>query len=241
MKSLQLLTPSKPCIYNCPFCISKSHEHHNEFPNLYEENHEEWVRNYIEVLMTNPDLSYVVITGTNEPMQSRKCISEMTFLTHLYRPDIQVELQTRYYNPSPEFKEVDLVAYSISDSKLLSKIEPYGRKNRFVLILTDTYENMRLEDILKEIPKQVKEVTFKVLHNSNGINLKMDNWIKEHELSDRWKEILNYDVSEYEGPLSIRYDATCLDATNRYMIFREDGILYKDWNEKVKTKKRGNV
>ena len=45
------------------------------------------------------------------------------------------------------------------------------------------------------------------------------------------EEILNYDKDK-----SIRLDEFCMDATDRYKVFREDGNLYDDWDQ-VKVKK----
>ena len=42
MKNLQVLTPHQNCIYNCPFCIAKSHNHLNNFENNYEKNYKLW-------------------------------------------------------------------------------------------------------------------------------------------------------------------------------------------------------
>lgn len=234
MRSLQVLTPSRKCMFNCPFCISKSHEHGNQFPNNYEHNHDLWVRNYIEVITSNPDLSYVVITGTNEPMQSPDCVLDITMITKEYRPDIQVEIQTRYYPVSPIYEVLDVVAYSISELGALKRIKPHGKKNRFVILLTKSFEQQSLDDIIKMIPKEVTEVTFKVLHDSKGYNHDMDEWILNNGMSEEGKQLLEYQVSKYIGPLSIRYDATCMECENRYMIFREDGNVYQNWDEKVK-------
>ena len=237
MKSLQVLTPSKKCMFNCPFCISSSHEHNNDFLDNYQNNHQLWVRNYIEVLTTYLDLKYVVITGTNEPMQSPECVLEIVRLTKQYRSDIQVEIQTRDYRQHPIFDEIDVVAYSISSFSQLSRIKPKGRVSRYTIILTNSFEGKRLNDILGSIPPSVSQVTFKVLQDSSGYNQEMDLWIEQNSLSEIGKEILELEISKYQGDLSIRYDANCMDANNRYMIFRSDGYLYQDWETKEKVKK----
>ena len=50
MKSLQVVTPSEPCIYHCPFCISKTHRHFNRFQNVYQEDFQTWKTSLEQVL-----------------------------------------------------------------------------------------------------------------------------------------------------------------------------------------------
>jgi organic radical activating enzyme len=97
MKSLQVLTPARKCLFNCPFCIAKTHEHHNLFDNNYKDKYDFWKDNYIKILNTYTDLKTVVITGTNEPMQDQDYVEEVIKITRENRPDIQIELQTRIY------------------------------------------------------------------------------------------------------------------------------------------------
>ena len=95
MKSLQVVTPHLECIYNCPFCIAKAHKHDNVFKDAYHNDFETWKRNLELVLLGNPDLKYVVITGTNEPMQSVDCVSDIIKMVRYYRKDVSIEIQTR--------------------------------------------------------------------------------------------------------------------------------------------------
>ena len=95
MKSLQIVTPHQECIFNCPFCIAKAHSHNNKFINNYEINNDLWKNNLINVINTNNDLKYVVITGTNEPMQSKDCVQDIIDIVRSTKKDIQIEIQTR--------------------------------------------------------------------------------------------------------------------------------------------------
>ncbi len=230
MKSLQVLTPARKCIFNCPFCIAKTHEHHNLFDNNYKEKYDFWKDNYIKILTTNTDLKTVVITGTNEPMQDQDYIKEVVKITRENRPDIQIELQTRFYKKMDIFNEIDIVAYSISDFRLLNKIDVVDNGARYVLILTNTFDNKSLNEILKEVPEKVKQITFKVLHDSKGVNPVIDDWIKNNKISQNTVENLKKEIENYKGKLSIKFDENCMEAENRYMVFREDGSLYKDFD-----------
>lgn len=230
MKSLQVLTPARKCIFNCPFCIAKTHEHHNLFDNNYKNNFNFWKDNYIKTLITNDDLKTIVITGTNEPMQDQDYVKEVIKITRENRPDIQIELQTRFYKKLDIFNEMDIVAYSISDFRLLNKIDVVAKGARYVLILTNTFDNKSLNKILEKVPVKVKQITFKVLHDSKGFNPVLDDWIKNNKISLNTNQKLKEEIKNYNGKRSIIFDENCMEAENRYMVFREDGLLYKDFD-----------
>lgn len=234
MRSLQLLTPSRPCIFHCPFCIAQGHRHQNQFVNQYEKNYPLWANNLKTLLKKKMDLETVVITGTNEPLQDIACVEKMIAIVREVRPEIQIELQTRYYAPLPVMDRCDVVAYSIASYSLLSNISVRGKISRYVILLTDSFSNLSLVKILKQLPSSVTQVTLKCLHTSHGANLRMDRWILDHQLALEERKRLQREVEQYQGPLSIRFDENCMDAVDRYMVFREDGNLYADFDSTEK-------
>lgn len=230
MKSLQVVTSHMKCIFNCPFCIAKGHEHNNNFVNNYKNNFELWKNNLIKVIKENDDLKYVVITGTNEPMQSKKCINDIIDIVRDTNREIQIELQTRYYKQDEIYNKLDVVAYSISNINLLNKIKPLGKIIRYVIILTKSFNNHNLSEILELIPKTVKQVTFKKLISTNGVNLEVDNYILNNSVDIGTLDRLVKDVELYDGDLSIKMDLDCMNCEGRYQIFREDGNVYDNWD-----------
>lgn len=232
MKSLQVLTPTRKCIFNCPFCISKTHAHENIFENLYDIDRKKWKRNLEKILKEKDDLKTVVITGTSEPMQDEPCVLDIIHLTRKYRKDVHIEIQTRYYAYKKVYDLVDVTAYSISSFPYLSKIAIPKSKVRATIILTDSFNGKTLQDILNTLHPKVEQITFKVLHDSNGYNLELDTWVKEHSTSLKTVTKLKKDIDTYDGSLSIFFDENCMDALNRYMVFREDGHLYQDYDSK---------
>ena len=237
MRSLQVVTPHIDCIYNCPFCIAKTHKHDNKFINRYLDDHDYWKNNLIRVIKDNHDLDYVVITGTNEPMQSIDCVRDIINIVRDTNPNIQLEIQTHYYKENDVYKDLDVVAYSIPYYGLIKRIKPCGKINRYVILLTDTYNDYSLDDLLDVIPKEVTQLTFKVLHDSNGVNKEVDEYIHKHKIEINRLKQLREDILKYKGNMSIRFDEFCMDADDRYKIFREDGNLYDNW-EQVKVWKR---
>ena len=238
MKNLQVLTPHQNCIYNCPFCIAKSHNHLNNFENNYEKNYKLWKNNLIYTIITNTDLKYVIITGTNEPMQSKACIKDIINIVRSVNKNIQIEIQTRYYGQDEIFNIVDVVAYSISKPRVLNKIKPMGKIQRYVLILTDDFNNYKLNEILNLIPKSVNQLTFKLLEDSEGKNIEFDNYIHSHRIDKSTLEKLREDINNYKGNISIRLDENCMNSINRYMIFREDGNIYESWDDYEKSSEK---
>lgn len=162
-------------------------------------------------------------------MQDKKCIQDIINITRKYRQDINIELQTRYYKEDEIFDLLDVVAFSISDFNLLKIVKKTNNITRVVVLLTDSFNNKTLSDIIFQMDSNIEQLTFKVLHDSDGYNLELDNWIKEHMTNNETIECLKKEIEEYNGHLNIRFDETCMDSTDRYMVFREDGILYKDY------------
>ena len=231
MKSLQIVTPHLECMFNCPFCIAKAHNHKNNFENNYDNNNKLWKNNLIDVVKNNNDLKYVVITGTNEPMQSKNCVEDIINIIKGIREDIQIEIQTRYYFPDKIYDLLDVVAYSISDPKIIKAIKPKGKIQRYVFILTDSFNGYKLDDIINLIPESVTQITFKTLQDSEGENMEFDNYIHNHSIDNNTLNLLTEDVSKYSGNLSIRLDENCMDSIDRYKIYREDGKAYDSWKD----------
>lgn len=232
MKSLQVLTPTHKCIFSCPFCISKTHPHNNQFESLYDKDRNQWKKNLEEILVENKDLKTVVITGTSEPMQEEACVLDIIHLTRQYRKDVSIEIQTRYYGYKKAYDLVDVTAYSISSFSYLSKIVPLKSKVRATILLTDSFNDKSLQDIIKALDSKVEQITFKVLHDSHGYNKEIDAWIHQHSTSIETVEKLKKEIENYKGKISIFFDENCMDADNRYRVFREDGRLYKDYESR---------
>ena len=97
--------------------------------------------------------------------------------------------------------------------------------------MTDSFNGYDLDSILKLIPRSVKQITFKKLIDSNGVNEEMDKYILNHSIDNNTLKKLKEDIDKYNGNLSIRLDLDCMNSINRYKIFREDGNLYDNWEE----------
>ena len=229
MRSLQVVTPYTKCMFNCPFCISKSQKHNNIFEDNYTKNHKLWENNLINTIKNDDEVKFVVITGNNEPMQSKECVKEIVKIVKSVRNDIQVEIQTRYYPSDEVYDLLDVVAYSISNPIMFNRIKPRGKIKRYVIILTDDFNNYKLEDILNMIQDEVTQITFKVLQDSDGVNPVIDEFIKNHSVENNTLNNLREEIKNYKGDKSIFFDENCMASIGRYKIFREDGNIYPTW------------
>ena len=171
-------------------------------------------------------------------MQSKACIKDIINIVRSVNKNIQIEIQTRYYGQDEIFNMVDVVAYSISKPRILNKIKPMGKIQRYVLILTDDFNNYKLNEILNLMPKSVNQLTFKLLEDSEGKNIEFDNYIHSHRIDKSTLEKLREDINNYKGNISIRLDENCMDSINRYMIFREDGNIYESWDDYEKSSEK---
>ena len=115
-------------------------------------------------------------------MQSIDCVRDIINIVRDTNPNIQLEIQTHYYKENNVYKDLDVVAYSIPYYGLIKRIKPCGKINRYVILLTDTYNDYSLDDLLDVIPKNVTQLTFKVLHDSNGVNKEVDEYIYKHRM-----------------------------------------------------------
>lgn len=231
ISSLQITAPAQECIFQCPFCISQSHGHNNKFNNLYKENFGEWQLKLKDALIGHPEIKTCIITGTNEPMQSPDFIIATFSIIKEVRPDIKTEIQTRFYKRFDVSNNLDIACYSVSRYEDIIKIEESALTNRIVIILTDSFNGKTINDILEGIKgKMITQITFKKLHTSKGVNSKMDTWIKKHSINEDTYNLLKNEVANYVGSMSIRFDENCMDAEDRYLILREDGNIYENWD-----------
>ena len=177
-------------------------------------------------------------------MQDPDIVHDIINITNEIRPDVQVELQTRMYNYNKLYEKLNVIAFSISDFNLIDQV-PYIESNndhhvinRHTLILTDTFNEKTLDDILNKMDKRVQQLTLKILQTSNGFDQEMDEWIEKHRLNDITANKLQNQILDYDGDVSIFFDESCMDATNRYMVYRPDANLYANYDTTVPIKKR---
>lgn len=224
--NLQICVPYQKCVYNCPMCIARNHKHNYEFDNLYETNRAEYLFALAKAVKEADD---IVITGECDPSQDMSFVRNImqTILSNK-KPEAKVEMQTHNYHIYIENLNLDVLAYSITNSKAYLKsyrFPKYAPINRIVILLTKEFEFLNKDNF---DAMGFDQVTFKTLQYSEDENI--NKWIDENRL----KDLSNiYEIVEhYNGSnVSVRLDTSCM-AKGRYLVFRSDGLLYETWEAK---------
>ena len=93
VQSLSIVVPTRKCINNCPFCVSKTHE--SDYDNMISD--PLFKEDYIERLEYARDLgtTTIILTGTGEALQNKKFLNDFSYFNKsLKNPFYNIELQT---------------------------------------------------------------------------------------------------------------------------------------------------
>ena len=220
--NLQVCVPYEPCPFNCPMCIARNRK---VFDNIYKE----YPARYFEELkfhISKGEYDYFILTGNTDPTLNKQWLNDVSGILSGRR----VELQTRNYNlQNYDLSHIETLAYSISTLKDYLKswkfVKKIERNNRLVIMLTKEFEILNHDNFS---PMGYNQITFKKLHmTADQIT---NSWIRENAMVD-YTGILDI-VNHYNGTdVSVRIDVNCQDSHGRYEIFREDGKIYKTWEE----------
>jgi hypothetical protein len=219
--NLQICVPFEECPFRCPMCIARNRK---IFNNLYKENPEEYLWRLNRVISP---YDYFILTGSTEPTLNNVWLKDVSGLLRLNHK--RVELQTRNYNlENYDLSGIETVAYSISTMKNYLKswgFRKSAKHNRLVILLTKDFDIINVDFFN---PMGYDQITFKKLQLTS--DTKTNEWIKANEIVnfDSILDIVNF----YNGSdVSVRFDGNCQDSHGRYEIFREDGKIYKAWEE----------
>jgi len=93
IQSLSIVVPTKKCVNNCPFCVSKTHD--NDYEN--QSCNPRFEENYIERLEFAKDngTNTIILTGTGEALQNKKFLRKFAeWNKKLHKSFYIIELQT---------------------------------------------------------------------------------------------------------------------------------------------------
>lgn len=87
IQSLSVVIPTKTCINNCPFCVSKMHDKYSNLPIFDESN----IKKRLKYAQIN-NVTSLILTGTGEPLQNKTYLkSILQVLKELNHPFPNVE------------------------------------------------------------------------------------------------------------------------------------------------------
>lgn len=236
--SLQLCMPYEPCIFNCPYCISRGRKHEHNFRNIYKTQPHKFFERLEKAYIKNQYKS-IVITGEADPSQNvefvKKSIRHLSRIREQHNIKTTFEIQTKNLSQAWLFVDFDVIAFSIDNlkdyQKLLTNLEMIQtfKKNTVIrptIILSNKWTKKDLKVLLKGAAK-FKQLTFKTLQL--GENELVNQWILASPfLHEEW---LDSKINKLKKKIetSIFYDKDCLNTTGRYEIFRSDGFIYENW------------
>lgn len=249
--NLQITVPYRTCPFKCPFCIANNPNTLGKYNDLYSTDKKAYFSALDETIKRLYLANYfkpitIVVTGDTEPTLNQPFLVDV--VSHIREHHSiaieSIELQTanttyvRGYlrDNAIMFDVIGLSMYNEQQIEYAMESELYRQdKHTFVrptIILNSAIYEARLGVVSWDSLRKYKQVTFKVLQDSD--NPQIQAWIEKNKFKDYQMRLLDHDIAKlvYAG-VSVRVDRDCMDTKGgqRYVIFRENGKLYKDWSE----------
>jgi uncharacterized protein YfkK (UPF0435 family) len=154
-------------------------------------------------------------------------LKKISYLLKHNFPFTPIEIQTKNYNLKYyDLSKINVLAYSITSVKDYLKAWQFrkiDRTNRLVILLTKEFDFLTAENFNTF---GFDQITFKVLQE--GIDLEQNEWVQNNKLEDL-TEIYKI-IDRFNGTrTSVRIDTNCQNSNDRYLIYRENGKVYKEW------------
>lgn len=106
IQSLSLVIPTKKCVNNCPFCVSKMHDNdYSDITSVWAQ--KEFDDAYIERLeyARENGVNTVILTGTGEALQNKAFLDKFgQWNKQIFRPFHVIELQTTGVFLNPDYE-----------------------------------------------------------------------------------------------------------------------------------------
>jgi len=182
IQSLSIVVPTRKCVNDCPFCVSKTHD--NDYDNLQKDPLFE--KDYKERLEYARDngTNTIILTGTAEALQNKPFLEKFAkWNSELSRPFYVIELQTTgvYLDDKTlkwlrEVIGVKTISLSVSDL--------FDNENNLDII--GVHKNLRFD--LDEISKKIKSYGFNLRISLNVLK-KLENDIYTND--DKYPRIIH--------------------------------------------------
>lgn len=204
IQSLSIVVPTKGCVNNCKFCVSKMHD--NDYSATFDSIQ---YRKRIKYAVNNR-VNTLILTGTGEALQNRSFLAKLLLvLDQENHPFPNVELQTTGILLDGELTllkrlGVNTISLSVSDifdsynnwdiigapqklrkdlSELTKFIKYNGFNLRLSLNMTNVYEYIPAQTIIKRCKELgADQITFRKLYASN-FGPESD-WVKTNAAND---------------------------------------------------------
>jgi len=187
IQSLSIVVPTKKCVNNCAFCVSKTHD--NDYKD--ESKCDNFEENYIERLEFAKDngTNTIILTGTGEALQNKPFLKKFAeWNKKLHKPFYIIELQTtgvflddetlKFLRDEVRVKTISLSVSDLFDNEnnlntigvseklrfnlddLVKKIKDYGFNLRISLNVLKSAEDLLVNKYWVELEKLAKLQNF---------------------------------------------------------------------------------
>lgn len=259
--NLQITVPYQTCPFNCPFCIAKNPETLGKFENLYETyptmywyalgeylESISWVNEVVDEQYDDYQVRTnvtCVITGCTEPTLNKEWLEQMiNYLSDSpYVKSIELQTSNQKYimdnvinNSNCKLDVVAVSCYKISQVLSLNRMNDLHHITKPTIRPTIIVNEQLAIDfgsmfVTETGLQNYKQVTFKTLQPCKDETINA--WIDANKVID--VPAIDYLIMFLQDlyGVSVFYDRNCMDTKggSRYVIFREDGEIYQDWNE----------
>lgn len=274
IQSLSIVVPTRGCVNNCKFCVSRMHT--NDYVNNFDVTQ---IKKRIKYAVNN-GINTCIITGTGEALQNREFLIKLREIFDVMdHPFPNVELQTSGVLLNEEnirllkYLSVNTISLSVSDifnSNVNAEIIGMPKKLNFgelkdvTKLIKDNGFNLRLSlnmttvydyyfatvTVARAKELGADQVTFRKLYHGND-DSSQSKWVKENACTvQTLDDIKNYIIKNGRalyrlpfGPMvysidgmSTVIDDDCMAKEGnedlKYIILREDGKLYSQWDDK---------
>lgn len=227
IQTLSIVVPTKRCINNCKFCVSKMHN--NDYSDLHNSTYYiDDIKRRLNYAIINK-VDTIILTGTGEALQNKSFLRKIDMiLKSMNNPIPRIELQTTgvlLTDSNLEFLRemgVSTISLSISDlfndkqnldiigvpphinfnlDELCKKIKDFGFNIRLSLNMSKVYDKVLTPRYFKRCHElKANQITFRKLYSSDNKTLE-GKWVKDNSFNFMFFKHLKQYIKEYGRPL----------------------------------------
>ncbi len=262
IQTISIVVPTKGCINNCPFCVSRMHENnYNVKINCFE------IKKRLKWAIIN-GVNTCIFTGTGEAFQNKKFLEIMlNIFKEMNHPFPNVEFQTTGVMLLNNDKNVyflknlgvNTISLSVSDifldernmniigvpeklrfklKDLIDYLKTYDFNIRLSLNMLNSYDKYGIIYYVSTILDKCKDlgadqVTFRKMYYYNN-NVEQSRWVKENQCSNETLLVIKEYIEKFgEFLYKLPFGASVYSISNMSVVI-DDDCMSKNNNETLK-------
>lgn len=262
IQSLSIVVPTKKCVNNCKFCVSKMHDNPYASSDRKYWQTQKIMAKRIRYAVSN-NVNTCIITGTGEALQNREFLISLKFLLdELNNPFPRLELQTSGVlldNDNINLLKtmgVDTISLSVSDIfsdennariigipeklqfellGLIKKLKDFGFNIRLSLNMSDVYDDYSPEEIINCCRMLgADQITIRKLYASDRESPERT-WVMEHSVDEqRLADLLDYIKKMGKRGYRLPFGAMVYSIKGMSVAVDDDCMAKEDLEEDLK-------